>query len=242
MALKKGDSVRALPGVKDQDNDTDLGGWQGRIEDIDKDKETFVYIAWDSITLKQMPLEYIMSALDEDYEYCQMWLEDKEVEPAEPRDRPEDVKEAVSGLFEKYESGYCQEEEQLIKQILDCEDLIVTEENQNVFYKHLLGHINYPCIVTGTEDFSWEEPYVLGVFDDKEYQQLKKTKPSYTDKYFLKGLVKIIDDLYGIKVSVKRISDNKLFELPLWDLKTSDKQDSNTGLFQAYSFWMTNYR
>ena len=145
--LKKGDSVRALPGVKDQDNDTDLGGWQGRIEDIDKDKETYVYIAWDSITLKHMPLAYIMSALDEDYEYCQMWLEDKEVEPAEPRDRPEDVEEAVFELFEKYESGPKREEEQLIRQILDSEDLSITEETQNKFYKYLQEHIKYPCIV-----------------------------------------------------------------------------------------------
>jgi hypothetical protein len=242
MALKKGDSVRALPGVKDQDNDTDLGGWQGRIEDIDKDKETFVYIAWDSITLKQMPLEYIMSALDEDYEYCQMWLEDKEVEPAEPRDRPEDVEEAVSELFEKYESGPKREEEQLIRQILDSEDLSITEETQNKFYKYLQEHIKYPCIVTGTEDFSWEEPYLLGIFDDREYQKLKKTKPSYTDRYYLKGPVKIIDELYGIIFRVKRISDNRLFELPLWDLETADKQDSSTSLLKAYSFWMTNYR
>jgi hypothetical protein len=242
MTLKKGDSVRVLPGVKDQDVDTDLGGWQGRIEEIDKGKETFVYIAWDSITLKQMPLEYIMSAVEEGYEYCLMWLENIEVEPAEPRDRPEDVEEAVSELFEKYESGHRCEEEQLIRQILDCEDLPVTEETQNKFYKYFQEHIKYPCIVTGTEDFSWEEPYVLGVFDDREYQQLKKTKPSYTDKYYLKEPVRIIDELYGIIFRVKRISDNRLFELPLWDLKTADKQDSNTSLLKAYSFWMTNFR
>ncbi len=242
MTLKKGDSLRVLPGVKDQDTFTDLGGWQGRIEEIDKEKETYVYISWDSITLKQMPLKYIMSALDEDYEYCLMWLEDNEVEPAEPRDRPEDVEEAVSELFEKYESGHSREEEQLIRQILDCEDLSVTEETQNKFYKYLQEHIKYPCIVTGTEDFSWEEPYLLGIFDDREYQKLKKTKPSYTDMYNLKESVKIIDELYGIIVRVKRISDNGLFELPLWDLETADKQDSNTSLLKVYSFWMTNYR
>ena len=83
---------------------------------------------------------------------------------------------------------------------------------------------------------------MLGVFDDKEYQQLKKTKPSYTDRYNLKGPVKNIDELYGIIFRTERISDNKLFKLPLWDLETADTQDSYTSLLKAYSFWMTNYR
>lgn len=60
-------------------------------------------IEWDSITLKQMPGKFIRASLDGDYEYCLMWLEENEVEPAEPRDLPQDVNEAVSELNEQYE-------------------------------------------------------------------------------------------------------------------------------------------
>lgn len=130
----------------------------------------------------------------------------------------------------------------MIQQILDREDYLVTEENQGKFFEYLSEHIKYPCVVTGTEDFSWEEPYVLGIFDEEEYKRLKKTRPSYTDMYKLIGPVKIIDDLYGIMAKVRRISDKRVFVLPLWDLKTADIRDPNTRLLEAYSFWMTNYR
>jgi hypothetical protein len=57
-----------------------------------------------------------------------------------------------------------------------------------------LEHFKYPCILTGVEDFSWEESYVLGIFDQEEYVQLKKKRPSYTDHFKLVRLEDIIDD------------------------------------------------
>ena len=50
--------------------------------------------------------------------------------------------------------------------------------------------------------------------------QLKKKRASYTDHFTLVKLEDRIDDLHGILVKVKRISDKKVFVLPLWDLKT----------------------
>lgn len=82
----------------------------------------------------------------------------------------------------------------------------------------------------------------MGIYDEEEYEKLKKNKPSYTDKYILIELLKIINELYGMMARVKRISDSKIFDLPLWDLETADPQDPNSGLLAAYSFWMTNYR
>jgi hypothetical protein len=35
------------------------------------------------------------------------------------------------------------------------------------------------------KDFSWEERYLLGGWDKKEYEELKKHNPSYTDEYDL---------------------------------------------------------
>jgi hypothetical protein len=72
MAIILGDSVRVLPGVKDQYTDIDLGGWQGRIVDIEQAGETYVEIAWGSITLRQMPADYIRAAPEGNFEYALM--------------------------------------------------------------------------------------------------------------------------------------------------------------------------
>jgi hypothetical protein len=50
---------------------------------------------------------------------------------------------------------------------------------------HLQAKLQFPCEVTGVEDFRGEEPYVLGGWSQKEYKLLKKTQPSYRDRYQL---------------------------------------------------------
>ena len=92
------------------------------------------------------------------------------------------------------------------------------------------------------QDFSWEEPYLLGGWDQKEYEELKKTRPSYTDKFELLNLEEDYSDEYGIFVKVKRLSDKKKFSLPLWDLEVVDKKNPNYLLVSDYSSWMTNNR
>ena len=65
-------------------------------------------------------------------------------------------------------------------------------EALSMFYTHLRQHLVLPCEVTGTEDFRWEERYVLGPGDPKEYARLKKSQPSYRDHY---ELLKIEQDV-----------------------------------------------
>lgn len=59
MSFKIGDSVKVRKGIMCPDNESvSIGGWQGRIFEIDED-EDIVAIRWDSVTLKQLPIEYI---------------------------------------------------------------------------------------------------------------------------------------------------------------------------------------
>jgi len=242
MKVNKGDSVKVKTGVTDPDYEIDLSGWQGRVTHIDTDEIKFIEIAWDSITLNQMPKEFIELSIEEGFDYYLMWLNEDKVDLTEPRDQQQAVEEKIEILNEQF--GYISSDERNnnIARILDSNDLSVTEENQDKFYDYLSEHIKYPCALTGVEDFSWEEPYIFGFFDQKEYENLKKKRPSYTDHYKLVKLETIIDDLRGILVKVKRISDRKIFVLPLWDLKTVDRKDNNHQLFEDYSFWMSNYR
>lgn len=121
-------------------------------------------------------------------------------------------------------------------------DAGVYENTLAKYMDYLKSDIEFPCQVTGIEDFEWEEFYVLGPGDKREYEKLKKTKPSYTDKYEILNFFSEPDDFYGIIVRVKRLSDKKKFELPLADLKTVKKESPNIQLLHDYSVWFVNYR
>jgi hypothetical protein len=132
--------------------------------------------------------------------------------------------------------------EKRITEILNSEDVSVTDENLDRYFNFLKNHLKVPCILTGMEDFDWEEPYILGGWSKMEYERLKKTNPSYTDEFEFIKLDEEYDDWKGIYASVERISDKKIFNIPLWDLEVVDKKDSNFQIVSDYSSWMTNYR
>lgn len=102
--------------------------------------------------------------------------------------------------------------------------------------------MEFPCHLTGIEDFSWEERYVFGYGSKTEYEKLKKTQPSYTDTFEFIGFDDEINGGYGILVKVKRVSDKRKFTLPLADLKSTDEQSKNYQLLDDFSVWFVNYR
>jgi len=140
--------------------------------------------------------------------------------------------------MDKYEK----QEERIIA-VLVTKKLDVTRKTLSTYLKYLKNHVEIPCQLTGIEDFEWEERYVCGFGSKKEYEILKKTQPSYKDKFNLIKFVDEIDDEYdGIFVHVQRISDKKKFILPLADLKSTDRKSKNYQLLDDYSVWFVNNR
>ncbi len=92
--LKVGDSVVVKPGTKDPDMGFDIGGWQGRIEDV-YDEENTVLIRWDSITLKDMSYELIIQSEMENLDWELMVLKVSEFQKAMPRDTKSDTDKAA---------------------------------------------------------------------------------------------------------------------------------------------------
>ena len=136
-----------------------------------------------------------------------------------------------------------EKQEKRITGILGTKKLDVTRKTLKTYLKYLKRHVEMPCQLTGIEDFEWEEPYVFGFGSKREYQELKKTQPSYTDKFNLIDFIDDIDDEYdGIFVNVQRLSDKKKFVLPLADLKSKDKKSKNYELLDDYSVWFVNNR
>jgi len=243
MTFKIGDSVIVKAGTSDPDfDDFSIEGWQGRIIKITgKKSHPLVEIEWDSITLKQMPEESILRSLDDGCDFTSMILAGNEVELASHRDSETDAQKMRDQLHKKHPYASYEQQEQNIAEILTGPDSSVNKDNLATYLLHLKNKIELPCLLTGSEDFSWEEPYIFGGWDKEEYKALKKTKPSYTDTFELIGLDETVNEDRGIFVNVKRVSDKKTFALPLWDLKVTDKLDRNYQLISDYSFWMTNY-
>lgn len=122
------------------------------------------------------------------------------------------------------------------------------EKSIDRFYDYLKANLSFPCEVTGIEDFRWEEFYVFGPGNKKEYEKLKKNRPSYTDKYQLLDIVRDADSewmmCYGedIGACIRRIADGKKFVMGLSELKATDKKTKNYELIDDYAVWFVNNR
>lgn len=127
------------------------------------------------------------------------------------------------------------------EQILGEDNLKVSDESLKLFRTYIQKHIVKPCELTGIEDFRWEEYYILGPGDKQEYEEQKKSRPSYTDIFTYMHLDDLIDETEGLMICVKRISDKKEFVIPLSDLKVTDKESPNYQLIDDYSVWKVNY-
>ena len=139
-------------------------------------------------------------------------------------------------------------QEERIAQILADGDVDNEEKQEKStetiakYLHYLKENIEFPCIVTGIEDFPWEEKYVFGYSNKKEYEKLKKENPSYKDKFEILDFIE--DEDYNdeqIFVSAKRLSDQKEFILELDYLKAADKKSKNYQLLDDYSVWYVNY-
>jgi hypothetical protein len=121
------------------------------------------------------------------------------------------------------------------------------EEALEAYFKHLKANLRLPCEVTGIEDFRWEEPYVIGGWSRQEYKRLKKTQPSYTDKYDLLVIEQAVYSEWmmfseDISAHVRRKSDGKEFDLGLAELRAVDKKSPNFQLIDDYAVWLVNNR
>jgi len=131
-------------------------------------------------------------------------------------------------------------QEQRITAILGTDNLTVTLKSLTLYREYLRINLDTPCIMTGIEDFPWEERYVFGFNDQAEYEALKKKQPSYTDTFELKRFEDLIDEGHGILVKVKRVIDNQRFVLDLTSLKAIDEKSKNFMLLDDYSVWFIN--
>jgi hypothetical protein len=220
--LEVGDSGVVRPGVKDPTTDDEIGGWQGRITEIEPSDKygQLVCIAWDSLTLKEMPGDMIRRFEQEGLDWQLMYLAADELLPAQPRDSKRDVKKVVVDLFDEHGWAYLGEQGDRIQEVLRDADQDDPLEPFEAWSDHLGQHLHFPFLA--------------------EVYELPERGPLRSGEHVWVQRITMIDDSYGIIVAV---ANNRVdYEFPLCDLKATDRESRNYQLTDDYAVWFANRR
>ena len=117
----------------------------------------------------------------------------------------------------------------------------VSEENLLKYRKYLLQHLDRKAILTGREDFPWEEKYVFGPYSRTEYEKLKTTNPSYTDEYELIDILENEIEENDLIAKIKRLSDRRIFAIGLSWLTTKKNKGKDYQLLDDFATWVVNW-
>ncbi len=237
MKYKVGDIVKVKEGIKDPDfEDSDISNWQGEIVEFDEaelnDDEVVFLIKWDNTTLNQMSDEYLERVELEGFSASEMYLGESDVEFAEPRPDEDLVERNIVVL---------DEQEKRIAEVLGDTDIDYSDEKLEKYRKFLEANLNPNLLLTGREDFPWEERFLFGYGDKYEYKEMKKTRPSCKDLFRFMAIEDEIDDRWKLVAKVKRLSDRKFFSIPLCDLEPKDEECPDYQILKDYSSWITNW-
>lgn len=117
----------------------------------------------------------------------------------------------------------------------------ISEDNLLKYRDYLLARLDKNEILTGREDFPWEEGYVFGILDAAEYQELKKTRLSYTDEFRLVDISEKDVAENDLIAKVERLSDRKEFMIGLSWITTKDGKSKDYQLLDDFAMWVVNW-
>ena len=213
MPFNIGDSAKVKKDIMCPDDDSvSIGGWQGRVfETADDD---IVGIRWDSITLKQIPREYIKQSEKEGLGWAEMYLSANEIEPASPLDSEETADhvrnemESTSLWLDEGEEG-----ERILNVIADAENEL------EAWDEHLRQVLTFPF------DAEVSEPQDRGPLHED-------------DNIRVQGIIDP-DEYCGVLVKVITTGGQHL-AFPLCDLTTLDRKSPNYIPVKDYCVWFAN--
>jgi hypothetical protein len=217
LDFKVGDSVIVKQGVLDPDLGTDIGGWQGRISEIEGQSH-LICIDWDSVTLKNIPDSVIDKCEVEGFDWTQMYLSSTEVELTQPRDTEEDVAAIIEQIDSQHCWSYLGEEGKGIQAVLadvDPDDEMATFE---AWKEHLKKVLSFPFEAV-VDEFQERSPLRAG------------------EQVTVESLADVVG-LYGVLVKVKQ--KGRQYDFPLCDLEATEPNSSNYLFLREYVVWFAN--
>jgi hypothetical protein len=217
--IKIDDSVVINPGVRYVDFDVDIGGWQGRVEEIaPREREGVLLVHWNSVTLRKMPEEMIEGCEEQGLSWALYPIPASDVEPARPRDTQADVDRVVEELEKQHAWIGIGPEGRAIQEVLtgvDPGDVVAAFDAWN---DHMEEHLDFP-FEARVDEFQERGPLRGG------------------DQVTVVGIAGL-DYTYGVIVHLKR--GRQWYDFPLCDLAALDESSPNHDLVQEYRVWFAN--
>ena len=222
LKFKPGDSVLVKQGVKEPDLvEFEISGWQGRVVEIDtkSDKDNIlITIEWDSLTLKQIPSDFIEQSEMDGYDWQNMTLHDSDLEKTTSKDDQENVKKIQDELSDQYYWASFGDKGVRISKVLE----------------RINPHDEMKCLQKWVEYLDKELTFPIdAIVSDTEDNGLIKTG----DSVLIKSLSHIVD-MYGIIASIRL--NGKKYATPLCELEVIDKTNPNFQLIDDYNTWFAN--
>ncbi|MCU0517825.1 MAG: calcium-binding protein [Oscillatoria sp. Prado101] len=153
-----------------------------------------------------------------------------------------DLDEPSEEMIDEAEAEREEEFEKRLKAILGTKQLEIGETTLKRYLEFLKKNVRLPCPVKACQEFEWEEFYLYGPGSKKEYEKLKKIRPSHTDRFqIIRFEDKIESEDDGILVEVERLTDKKNFMLNLYELEAVDEESASAELLDDYAVWFVNY-
>lgn len=216
-----GESVAVKSGVLDPDYGVDLSGWQGRVTENHHANERgnpLVSIAWDSITLKQMPVEMIERSEEDGLDWSVMGLYASEVMSASPRDKIHQVDQVKAEIEDAHEMDHLGEQGRRIQQVLNSAGKNGELGKFKAWEKHLKEKLTFP-------------------FDAEVSEHQERGPIRIGERVSVLG-IEIVDDSYGIIVSIK--TKRGYYDFPFCDLEAIPDTSPNYRPLNDYVVWFAN--
>ncbi len=220
--FRKGDTVRVRDDVVCPDRENmRIAGWQGRVIDTSEaeDTEPTVGIAWDSVTLKAMPFEYIEDCERQGLDWAGMYLSPDEIEPVAARDSEAEAKRSREGMEGRFHWLGLDEEGKRIFGVIGAVEPDDEWEILKVWESHLKKSLSFP-------------------FEAKISEYRERGPLRAGDRVRVRAISDVLDDLVGVLVDVRHGSQDYVY--PLCDLTVVGKKSPNYLPVNDYCVWFAN--
>jgi len=215
--LKIGDTVKVKDDYIDRECDVDMSGWHGRIMEFFPKVGTAL-IAFDSITLQNMPPEYIEESEEEGLSWSEYGYDLADLCKVDPRDTTADVETTLNQIAHHYIFAHLGEEGREIRQIIQSVDPLGNMSEIEIWQIFLEQNLKFPLAAVVEE---WQDRGPLHSGDRVQIHAIETA-----------------DEGYGLIVKLRR--GRRQFHFPLCDLSVADTSSTDYNLIDLYRTWFTN--